>query len=254
MPSLKILIVDDEPTILAFLQTLIESFGYNVRTAVCNSLETAHEIVQTARSQRFNIAIIGTVMPGLHGMELAERINRVAPTTKLVLAIEDACVECTRVLRTKGIGAESLPAPFDHEDLRLLLSSLAEPPSQAMALSFWILAAISMFVGVFVYLSLSASIVLRATASIMAFLVSLHLLGIVSTYTLARVYGIKIEGNPHLDRRRKLRGEIERLMDSLHMDEGKRATVRNSLIFGSSNEQEVVLELKEKITGAKPVD
>jgi CheY-like chemotaxis protein len=140
MPSLEILVVDDEPTILAFLQTLIESFGYKVRTAVCNSLETADEIVQTARSQRFDIAIIGILMPGLNGMELAEQINRVAPTTKLVLAFDDVCVECARVLRTKGIGAECLPAPFDHEDLRLLLERLCKPSLSTAKMAYMLFA------------------------------------------------------------------------------------------------------------------
>jgi DNA-binding NtrC family response regulator len=121
--SLPILVVDDEPAILEYLAELLTAWGHRVLPARCCSLEDAQEILDDARMFAFDVAILGTVMPGMDGIQLAERLSSVSPSTRLVLAIEDVCIPCATALREKGVYVQALPAPFEVQDLKNILRS-----------------------------------------------------------------------------------------------------------------------------------
>ncbi len=121
--SLPILVVDDEPAILEYLAELLSAWGHRVLPARCCSPDDAQQILDDARSFAFDVAILGTVMPGMNGVQLAERISSVSPATRLVLAIEDVCIPCATTLREKGLCVQALPAPFEAQDLKNILRS-----------------------------------------------------------------------------------------------------------------------------------
>lgn len=76
----KILIVDDEEIILAGWGYLLESAGYNVRTAL-----TGADAVRIAEEQRPDIVFTDLIMPGMNGVEVCRQIKAIHPGTEIVL-------------------------------------------------------------------------------------------------------------------------------------------------------------------------
>jgi CheY-like chemotaxis protein len=116
--SLRILLVDDEQAILETMGKLLTSWGCKVLPARCLGTDDANKILHDAAAFPFDVAIIGTVMPGIDGMQLSEQINRISPATVLILAIEESCIACSTQMMEKGLFVQPLPVPFDHQELK----------------------------------------------------------------------------------------------------------------------------------------
>lgn len=116
--SLRILLVDDEPAILEYLGNLLTSWGHKVLPAKCSSQDDANRILHDAVTFPLDVAIIGTVMPGINGVELSMLISRVSPATVLILAIEECCISCSTHLMDEGLFVQPLPAPFEPQEIK----------------------------------------------------------------------------------------------------------------------------------------
>jgi len=125
--TLRILLVDDEPVILECLTSLLTMWGHSVLTFHVCTVEEAKGVLLDASAFPFDVAIIGTVMPGINGMELAELVNRISPATVLILGIEDCCIECASHLMERGLFVHPLPAPFEQKELKDALSHAVSP-------------------------------------------------------------------------------------------------------------------------------
>ena len=137
--SLKILVVDDETTILEYIGRCLSSRGHSVYSfAGCNT-GTALTIVEAAAAVRFDVAIVDVVMPGIDGMELIEFIHRVSPSTQFISSDCGACVQVSIALMERGILVRPLLKPFEVEDLDNLLKDLhAAPERDPKAPGNWI--------------------------------------------------------------------------------------------------------------------
>ena len=69
MPA-KLLIVDDTPLILQYLQAILTRIGYQVET--CESASLAMELIT---KNNYDLVITDWRMPGMDGMELLSRIR-----------------------------------------------------------------------------------------------------------------------------------------------------------------------------------
>jgi DNA-binding response OmpR family regulator len=77
---LKVLVVDDEPTILFTLKRILEQAGYDVHTA-----QSGREGWQTFQEGRWDLVTVDRSMPDMNGEEVAAEIRRIAPKTPIVL-------------------------------------------------------------------------------------------------------------------------------------------------------------------------
>jgi len=71
----RILVVDDEPTILAFLKKVLDSEGYEVTTT-----GSGKEALGMIKEQRYSLIICDIKMPGLSGAELYDELGEIAPS------------------------------------------------------------------------------------------------------------------------------------------------------------------------------
>jgi len=71
----RILVVDDEPTILAFLKRVLGGEGYDVETA-----SSGEEALKRIKSEEYNLILCDIKLPGLSGAEIYEQIGKVAPS------------------------------------------------------------------------------------------------------------------------------------------------------------------------------
>lgn len=112
---MKILLVEDDATSLAFLMQLVGKLGHQTVPAECG--EDAWEILATADAPR--LVILDRMMPGMDGAELCRKVraNKVRiPPYIIMLTIKG---EKSDIVSGLEAGADDyLSKPFDPEELR----------------------------------------------------------------------------------------------------------------------------------------
>lgn len=111
-----ILIIDDEPTMLRYLRTLLEVDGYRVDTAT-NGQEALQRLGQAPIP---DLLLLDVLMPVLDGLQTLERVRSLHPNLKVVML---SCVSDTRkVVQAIRLGAQDyLTKPFQKADLDALI-------------------------------------------------------------------------------------------------------------------------------------
>ena len=115
----RVLIVDDEPHVLAVGKAVLESHGFE--TVACRSGEEALELVRNGLEdgQRFSVAILDLTMPGgASGFEVLDWLHACDPRLPVIACsgyfqddVKDLC---------QAIGfVDVLPKPFNLESLGL---------------------------------------------------------------------------------------------------------------------------------------
>ncbi|HXZ78975.1 MAG TPA: sigma-54 dependent transcriptional regulator [Terriglobales bacterium] len=110
--SPSIMVVDDEPTMLRYLRTLLEVEGYRVETATDGS-----EAVQRLQAGTVpDLVLLDVLMPVLDGLQTLEQLRSMHPQLKVVML---SCVSDTRkVVQAIRLGAQDyLTKPFQKADL-----------------------------------------------------------------------------------------------------------------------------------------
>lgn len=76
----KVLVVDDDPTIGKSFNRVLSQKGYVVITA-----KNAHEALKKMREEEYDVVFTDIKMPGMDGLELAERVKAKRPWTPVVI-------------------------------------------------------------------------------------------------------------------------------------------------------------------------
>jgi two-component system, NtrC family, response regulator AtoC len=122
MSAGHILIVDDEPGMRRYLQTVLELDSYRVSTAA----DGDEALIKVQRDQP-DVVLLDMVMPGPDGLETLKRIRESRPTTKVVML---SCVRDTRkVAMAMRLGAHDyLSKPVQKEEMDDVLRFCLEHP------------------------------------------------------------------------------------------------------------------------------
>lgn len=78
----QVLIVDDSPTEVHVLKTMLEKHGFDTLSAT-----SGEEGVETAKSQRPDCVLMDIVMPGLNGFQATRQLNKDPDTTAIPVII-----------------------------------------------------------------------------------------------------------------------------------------------------------------------
>jgi YesN/AraC family two-component response regulator len=112
----KILLVDDENSILKSMKKDFEFQGYEVMTAT--SAELALEICE---SQQFNLVVTDLSMPGMHGIKLLAEVKKLNPDIGSIILTGYG--DMTSAIEALRLGADDyLLKPCDTEELQLRVS------------------------------------------------------------------------------------------------------------------------------------
>ena len=108
-----VLIAEDEPDLRELTKIFLESYGYRVMVAA--SAEEALKIAENF-GERIHLLLTDVIMPGMSGRQLAERILKNRPETKIVYmtGYTDDMVVQHKVLEP---GVQLLQKPFSKVDL-----------------------------------------------------------------------------------------------------------------------------------------
>ena len=111
MSAGHILVVDDEPSMRRYLQTVLELDSYRVTTAA-----NGDEALEQVQKCSPDLVLLDMVMPGPDGLETLQRIRVARPSTKVVML---SCVRDTRkVAQAMRLGAQDyLSKPVQKEEM-----------------------------------------------------------------------------------------------------------------------------------------
>lgn len=116
----RILIVDDDPSIVNLLEGVLEDEGYEVRSAV------GERALQIAHDYHPNVVLLDVMMPNMNGLEWSNRAKS-DPLLKDIPIIALSAADNRTLKNTyKDLQADSfLSKPFDLDVLVSLVYSLA---------------------------------------------------------------------------------------------------------------------------------
>jgi DNA-binding NtrC family response regulator len=117
--GIRILVVDDEPSILESCETVLAAEGYDILVE-----RRAEEAMRRIRSQPFDIVLIDQNMPNVHGLDILADVRQRCPDTLPIVMTGHATAESS--VRALQAGAwDYLPKPFTATQLLVLVGRAA---------------------------------------------------------------------------------------------------------------------------------
>ncbi len=111
----KVLIVDDEPSIIAGLRKCIGDMGHRVLAA-----PSAERAIEMARADPPDLVFMDVKLPGMDGLAAIEEVRRVAPSARFVVITAHGTLD-TAVRALQAGAIEYLAKPFGPADVRKLV-------------------------------------------------------------------------------------------------------------------------------------
>ena len=107
----SILIVEDEPRIVAFLTKGLKAAGFAPHTT-----STGLEAVELALQTNFDLIILDVGLPGIDGFEVLQRLRGQGVTAPVIMLTARSSV-ADRVAGLEGGADDYMPKPFSFEEL-----------------------------------------------------------------------------------------------------------------------------------------
>ena len=120
VPSLAVLVVDDEPNIRKVLAISLEAEGHPV-IAVSNTKDALSE----ARRRCFDLALVDLRLGTESGMELISALRGLCAWTRIVVITAYASIDSAVEAMRRG-AFDYLPKPFTHDQVSLVARKVAE--------------------------------------------------------------------------------------------------------------------------------
>ena len=116
--QVRVLVVDDEPTLLRALEALLRKNGHDVV-----ALESPIVATQRLAQEEFDVALLDVKMPDLSGLELLNAVKHRRPEIEVIMMTGHATVE-TALAALKAGAYDYLTKPF--EDVELVARAVAK--------------------------------------------------------------------------------------------------------------------------------
>ena len=125
----RILVVDDEPDIVALVAYHLAKSGYRVSTVA-----TGSDALAAARAERPSLIVLDLMLPGMSGFEVLERLRADEATKEVAVLMLTARREEPDRIRGLTLGADDyLVKPFSPQELVLRVAAILRRYSAAGA-------------------------------------------------------------------------------------------------------------------------
>jgi two-component system phosphate regulon response regulator PhoB len=119
-PSERILVVDDEPDIVALVAYHLAKSGYRVSTA-----SNGTDALQVARQERPALLVLDLMLPGMSGFDVLEQLRAHESTRHIAVLMLTARKEEQDRIRGLSLGADDyLTKPFSPQELVLRVGAI----------------------------------------------------------------------------------------------------------------------------------
>lgn len=119
----SILIVDDEKNIRMTLSQALESFGFDIHTAV-----NGEEALNMLERKRFCMILLDLKMPGMDGMDVLRKVRVARPDIKIIIITAHGSIE-SAVEAIKLGAVDFIQKPFTPKDIRTLVTKVLDRDS-----------------------------------------------------------------------------------------------------------------------------
>jgi len=117
--SIRILVIDDEPSILESCESVLTADGYQ-----CECERKADSALHKIKSQTYDIVLIDQSMPTIHGLDILAEVRQRSPGTIAIMMTGHATTEAS--IRAMKAGAwEYVPKPFTATQLLVVIGRAA---------------------------------------------------------------------------------------------------------------------------------
>lgn len=116
----RILVVDDEPEIVALVAYHLGKAGYQLATAA-----TGQQALDAVRRERFSLVVLDLMLPGMSGFDVLEAIRTDEATRDVAVLMLTARREEPDRIRGLSLGADDyLTKPFSPKELELRVRNI----------------------------------------------------------------------------------------------------------------------------------
>ena len=116
----RVLVVDDEPDIVALVAYHLAKTGYSVSTATSGS-----EALAAARREKPSIIVLDLMLPGLSGLQVMEELRADTATSGIAVLMLTARREESDRIKGLSLGADDyLTKPFSPQELVLRVTAI----------------------------------------------------------------------------------------------------------------------------------
>ena len=116
----RILVVDDDPSLLRLLSIRLTSEGYDVK-----SVETAELAIVAVKTDDFDAILSDLRMPGMDGLTMFKQLVQLGKNTPVVLMTAHGTIEDAIAATTQGVMG-FLTKPIEHRELRQILQKCVQ--------------------------------------------------------------------------------------------------------------------------------
>ena len=119
-PAARILVIDDNPTVVDILGTYLREEGYGVLGAL-----TSDEGLKLAILSRPELVLLDIALPGKNGIELLKRIRSINPTSRVIMVTGN--IDAALARKSLELGALAyIDKPFDLAYLKRVIAMALE--------------------------------------------------------------------------------------------------------------------------------
>jgi DNA-binding response OmpR family regulator len=118
---MKILIVEDDPQIITYIQKRLEKWGYDHHQAASNGKEALQHILNTA----FDVVLLDIMLPDYLGYDLIPELRQIDSDINIITMTGESSRELEKRVRKAGV-LYYMVKPIETQNLKLLLEHLSK--------------------------------------------------------------------------------------------------------------------------------
>ena len=109
--EIKVLLIDDEETLLEYLAKRLLREGFTVKATF-----SGEEALEIASSENFDVAVVDLKMPGIDGVETQKRLKKIQPFLQCIVLTAHGSIESALESGQKD-AFQYLLKPIDYDNL-----------------------------------------------------------------------------------------------------------------------------------------
>ena len=129
-PIIRILLVDDEETLLEYLSKRLLKMGHTVKAAF-----SGEQAIEVANREHFDVAIVDLKMPGIDGVETQKKLKEIQPFLQCIVLTGHGSTE-TALKSGQQDAFQYLLKPVNYDDLVAIINKAYKKKSQTQEVKF----------------------------------------------------------------------------------------------------------------------
>jgi DNA-binding NtrC family response regulator len=129
-PDIKVLLIDDEQTLLEYLSKRLLKEGFTVKATF-----SGEEALEVAANNFFDVAVVDLKMPGMDGVETQKRLKEIQPLIQCIVLTGHGSID-TALESGQQDAYKYLLKPIDYENLVETIKQASKKKEQVQATKF----------------------------------------------------------------------------------------------------------------------